>query len=57
MPDAVAELEVARVVCVGERVPHDEERGVRTEQRVPGRVGAAVLHRLEHQRHVAPDIA
>ena len=55
--DAVAELEVARVVRVGERVAHHEERGVRPVERVPGRVGPAVLHRLEHRRHVAADVA
>ena len=52
----VAELEVAGRVRVGELVAHDDlaVRGLSVE-RVAGRVRPAVLHRLEHPRHVEPD--
>jgi hypothetical protein len=55
--DPVRELEVPWVVRVGELVAHDEAAVVRPVQRVPRGVGTAVLHRLEHQRHVAADVA
>ena len=48
-------LEVARRVRVGELVPHDHEVRRLTVEGVAGRVGPAVLHRLEHPRHLGPD--
>ena len=48
-------LEVARRVRVGELVPHDHEVRRLAVERVARRVGAAVLHRLEHPGHLDPD--
>ncbi len=54
--EPVRELEVARRVRVRELVAHDEVAVLRAPvERVPRRVGAAVLHRLEHPRHLVPD--
>ena len=54
-PQPVLVLEVARRVRVGELVAHDHQvRGLAVE-RVPRRIGAAVLHRLEHPGHLRPD--
>ena len=55
--DPVVELEVTRVVRIGERVAHDE---VAVAVALPiegeaGRVWPSVLHRLEHLGHVPPD--
>ena len=50
------EAEVARRVRVGELVPHHEGAVLRRAvERVPRRVGPAVLHRLQHPRHLGPD--
>jgi hypothetical protein len=54
--EAVGELEVAGRVRIGELVAHDQLVVVRPVERVPRRVGAAVLHGLEHPGHVAPDL-
>ena len=53
--EPLLELEVARVVRVGQRVPHDDRVLYLAVQRVSGRVRPAMLHRLEHRRHVVPD--
>ena len=50
------ELEVARVVGVGQLVPDEDRLRCRPEEGVAGRVGAAVLHRLEHAGHVTADV-
>ncbi len=57
--EPLLEVEVARRVGVGERVAHDDAPVAvgGTVQRVARRVRAAVLHGLEHARHVAPDVA
>jgi hypothetical protein len=51
------ELEVPGIVGVRQRVTHDDQLGQRPVQRVARRVRPPVLHRLEHPRHVAPDVA
>ena len=53
--EAVGELEVTRRVRVGELVAHDHLVVERAVERIAGRIRPAVLHRLEHPRHVAPD--
>jgi hypothetical protein len=53
----LAEFEVAVVVRVGQLEPDDHVVGGRPVQRVPGRVGAAVLHGLQHPGHLGPDVA
>ena len=53
---AILEVEVTRRVRVRELVAHDEVAVLRAPvQRVAGRVRAAVLHRLEHPRHLVAD--
>ena len=54
--EPVLEVEVTRRVRVRELVAHDEVAVLgRPVQRVAGRVRAAVLHRLEHPRHLVAD--
>jgi hypothetical protein len=52
----VVELEVARRVGVGELDAHHPVVRRRAVERVARRVGAAVLHRLEHAGHLRPDL-
>ncbi len=55
-PESVLEVEVSRRVRVRELVAHDEIAVLRVAvQRVPRRVGPAVLHRLQHPRHLVAD--
>src|SRR5436190_23487346 len=49
------EVEVARVVRIGERVAHDHELLRGAVERIARGVGAAMLHGLEHPRHVVPN--
>jgi hypothetical protein len=53
---ALGELEVLMAVGLRELDVHDVAVGVGAVERVAGRVRAAVLHGLEHARHVAPDL-
>ena len=55
-PQPVLEVEVTRRVRVGELVAHDEVPVLGAPvQRVARRVRPAVLHRLEHPRHLVAD--
>jgi hypothetical protein len=53
--EALGELEVTRVVGVGQREAHEHEVRRGPVEGVPGRVGTAVLHGLEHPRHVGTE--
>ena len=52
----IVEFEVPRRVRVGELEPHDDQIVRLSVERVAGGVGAAMLHRLEHPRHVESDV-
>ncbi len=52
----LAEIEVARVVRVGQLEPDHHQIARRPEQGEPGGVGPAVLHRLKHVGHLRPDV-
>jgi hypothetical protein len=54
--EPVVELVVARRVGVGELDAHHPAVRRRAVERVAGRVGAAVLHRLEHAGHLRSDL-
>ena len=52
----LGEVEVVVTVRLGELHVHHVAVAGRAVERVPGRVRAAVLHRLEHRGHVAADV-
>src|SRR5207237_1130514 len=56
MIEPLLEVEIARVVRVSELVAHDDLLLDRAVERIAGRVGPAVLHRLQHPGHVV-DVA